>query len=199
VELVFASNNAHKLAEVRNIWADLPLRIYGLSDLGLELEVVEDGRTFKENAFIKARAACRQSARPALADDSGLEVDALEGVPGIRSARFAGEQADAKQNNQLLLERLTGVPYEKRTARFRCVLALVIPGGEEHCWEGVCEGLIGFEEQGETGFGYDPLFIIPAYRQTLAQLGPAIKNRISHRARALEQAHPFLLNWLSGG
>ncbi len=199
MELVFASNNAHKLAEVRKIWADLPLRIYGLSELGLELNIVEDGQSFKENALIKARAAATHSVRPALADDSGLEVDALEGAPGIRSARFAGEQADDKQNNQLLLERLKGVPYEKRSARFRCVLALVTLGGEEYCWEGVCEGVIGFEEQGETGFGYDPLFIIPAYQQTLAQLGPAIKNRISHRARALEQAHPFLLNWLSGG
>ncbi len=198
MELVFASNNSHKLTEVRQICADLPLKIYGMSEIGLNLEIVEDGRTFKENALIKARSVLQHSWRAALADDSGLVVDALEGAPGVRSARFAGEDADDKQNNQLLLEKLAGVPLEKRTARFCCVLALVTPDGEEHCWEGVCEGLIGFKEEGTEGFGYDPLFIIPAYRKTLAQLGPGVKNKISHRYRALEQAVPYLKKWLAG-
>lgn len=198
MELVFASNNAHKLAEIRKILTDAPVKIYSLSDLDLNIEIVEDGNTFKENALLKAHVLAKRCKLPALADDSGLEVDALDGAPGIRSARFAGENATDRQNNQLLLEKLKDVLPEKRTARFRCVLAFVTADGEECCWEGTCEGLIGYKEQGSTGFGYDQLFIIPKYQKTLAQLGPGLKNQISHRAQALKQACPFLLNWLSG-
>lgn len=192
MEIAFASNNKHKLEEVRQILSGLPLTIHSLADLGLEVEISEDGQTFRENALIKAHLAAKASGMISLADDSGLEVDALNGAPGVRSARFAGDKADSSQNNKLLLEKLKNVPFDQRTARFRCVLALVTLAGEEHLWDGTCEGLIGFEEHGQRGFGYDPLFILPAYQKTLAELGPEIKNKLSHRAMALKNALPYL-------
>ncbi|MBC7260391.1 MAG: hypothetical protein H5T63_00130, partial [Chloroflexi bacterium] len=125
-------------------------------------------------------------------DDSGLEVDALGGAPGIRSARYAGHDTDDASRYQLLLQELDGVPWEKRTARFRCVLVLATPDGEVYSTEGVCEGLVAFEPRGDHGFGYDPVFFLPEYGQTMAQLPPEVKNRISHRARAVQKMFPVL-------
>jgi XTP/dITP diphosphohydrolase len=192
-ELVIATGNAHKVEEISDM-LDMPgLVVRSLADVGAELDVVEDGETFRDNALIKARAAVQMTGLPTLADDSGLEVDALGGRPGVRSSRFAHEQATDAENNAHLLELLDAVVWEERTARFRCVMALVVPDEKEQFVEGVCEGIIDLAEKGSYGFGYDPLFFVPAYNKTLGELGPAVKNKISHRAKAVEALHEILM------
>ncbi|MCR4399422.1 MAG: XTP/dITP diphosphatase [Syntrophomonadaceae bacterium] len=190
--LVLATRNRKKRAELEAILAPLGLRVHTLDEFPEVPEVVEDGATFEANARKKARAVAEATGLVALADDSGLEVDALGGLPGVHSARFAGEPADDARNNQLLLERLRDVPPERRGARFRCVIAVAVPGGETFVAEGSCEGRIGCEPAGEGGFGYDPLFIVDGYGQTFAQLPPEVKHRISHRGRALAAAADIL-------
>lgn len=191
-ELVIATFNRHKLEEIRGILPPLRLRLRALSDFPGAVPAEEDGLTLEENASKKALAAARQTGLWALADDTGLEVDALGGAPGVRSARFAGEDAGAAANNALLLEKLSGVPPEKRTARFACVVALASPAGELRLARGTLEGRIALAPSGGGGFGYDPLFEVGAGPVTLAGLTAGQKNALSHRARALAGLAPLL-------
>jgi XTP/dITP diphosphohydrolase len=177
----------------------LPIRLRTAPELlGHEFEVIEDGETFADNAKLKAVALCEATKIVALADDSGLEVDALDGQPGVYSARFAGPKAEDADNNRLLLERLRGVPAELRTARFRCVLALAEPSGRVRLTDGTCEGLIVEAPRGEHGFGYDPLFEPRMHPgRTMAEIGPEAKNQISHRAQAYVAIKPWLVELAS--
>jgi len=184
---VIATGNRHKLEEISEMLKDFRIQVKSMADMGLDgLEIEETGTTFEENAVIKAETVCQKTGLMALADDSGLEVDALKGAPGIYSARYAGEQGDDEANNKKLLEALKDVPLENRQARFVCALAAVFPEGMKIVVRGTVEGYIDFEEKGDHGFGYDPLFLIPTYQQTFGQLGPVIKNSMSHRSRAIE-------------
>jgi XTP/dITP diphosphohydrolase len=183
---VLASGNRGKLAEMNRLLADTSIRVLPQSEFGV-VEVDETGLCFVENAILKAREASRVSGLPAIADDSGLEVDALDGAPGVRSSRFAGEEADDAANNQLLLERLAGIPDEQRRARFRCVIVCLrhpLDPAPLIC-EGVWEGRIAGHPSGEGGFGYDPLFLPDGCEGSAATLDPAQKNRLSHRGQAL--------------
>jgi XTP/dITP diphosphohydrolase len=198
VRLLIATENPGKKREYEQLLACLPLELCTPQDLGLALTLQEDGESYVQNARIKALHYMQASQLPTLADDSGLEVDALEGAPGLRSARYAGGNANDVDRYRLLLQQLAGIPWEKRTARFRCVLILALPGGEVYTSEGSCEGIIAFEPRGNHGFGYDPVFYLPEQRQTMAQLRPAIKNRISHRARAVQQMLPILSRLANG-
>jgi XTP/dITP diphosphohydrolase len=172
----------------------LGFRILALSDFPDVPEVVEDGKSFSENALRKARFYSKYFGKLVLADDSGLEVDILNGMPGIYSARYAGEKASHQKNNQQLLSEMEGVPVSKRGARFQCVIAVVSPDGIEAVTQGSCRGRIGFKEVGKKGFGYDPLFILPQYGKTMAQLTVEEKNRISHRGKALRKLRKMLRN-----
>ncbi len=184
---VIATGNRHKLEEISEMLKDFSIQVKSMDDIGLEgLEIEETGTTFEENAVIKAETVCGKTGLMALADDSGLEVDALGGAPGIYSARYAGEQGNDEANNKKLLEALKDISLENRKARFVCALAVVFPDGLKIVVRGTVEGYIDFEEKGSHGFGYDPLFLIPAYQQTFGQLGPVIKNSMSHRGRAIE-------------
>ncbi|MFN3652044.1 MAG: XTP/dITP diphosphatase [Armatimonadota bacterium] len=187
--LVVATKNPGKIRELRALLADLPVEL--LSTEGMD-EVEETGSTFAENAELKARAAASWSGEWALADDSGLEVDALDGAPGVHSNRFAGENTTEAQRNERLLQLLQGVPAEQRTARYRAVVAIAAPDGRIWLTEGACEGVIVNVPRGEGGFGYDPHFYLPEFGCTMAELPPETKNRISHRGRALEAARPLL-------
>jgi len=192
IKLLVATNNRGKVREYAELLDDLPVRLTFPAQEGLSLEVDETGETFAENAILKARAFAEASGLLTLADDSGLEVDALDGAPGVRSARYAGPGASDEDRYRLLFRRLAGVPAEGRTARFRCVVALATPEGEVQTAEGRCEGVIGFEPRGTHGFGYDPVFYMPDRGRTMAELLPEVKNRISHRARAARAAMPIL-------
>jgi len=191
-KLLIATNNPGKVGEYRELLAGLLVHLTFPAEEGLELEVEETGGSFEANAVLKARAFAETSSLLALADDSGLEVDALGGEPGIHSARYAGPGASDQARYQLLLHNLEGVPWERRAARFRCVIAIATPGGEVHTAEGICEGIIAFEPLGEHGFGYDPVFYMPEHGCTMAELPPEVKNRVSHRARAAERIRPLL-------
>ena len=182
-ELVIASKNKGKIREIREIYADLPLAVIEARDLP---EVVEDGASFSENARRKAVAIARYTGKWALADDSGLEVDALEGAPGIHSARWSGGGDEA--NNDKLLAELRDVPAPARTARYRAVVVVATPDGRIVAEaDGACEGVIGFERRGAGGFGYDPLFVLPQDGRTMAELEPSAKNALSHRGQALRR------------
>jgi len=190
--LLIATNNPGKHREYEQLLACVNLELCTPRGLGLSVAVREDGDSYAENALIKARSYAQASGMLTLADDSGLEVDALGGEPGLHSARYAGSGASDIDRYRLLLRKLTGVPWERRTACFRCVIALVAPDGKTYNAEGICEGIIAFEPQGEHGFGYDPIFYLPAYGQTMAQLLTEVKNRISHRGRAVQGMIPTL-------
>jgi XTP/dITP diphosphohydrolase len=192
MRLLIATHNQGKKAEYAAILDDLPLELVTLTDLGIDVEIEETGTTFEENALLKARGYAAIADLVTLADDSGLEVDALDGAPGIHSARYAGPEAGDEDLYTLLLHNLRGVPASERAARFRCVIALVWPDGREETVEGVCEGRILREPRGSRGFGYDPVFYVPAYDKTMAQLPMVVKNRISHRGRAAEKAKQIL-------
>ena len=188
--LILATRNKGKVEELRKVMADFPqLEVIGLNEVDLSHapNIVEDGDAFYANALKKALAVADYSGKLTLADDSGLEVDALDGKPGVYSARFAGDDSDDAKNNQKLLELLQGVPLEKRTARFRCVLVLADYEGEIAHAEGVCEGIILDEPRGDGGFGYDPLFYIPEKQATMAELSTAEKNSLSHRGKAMQE------------
>jgi XTP/dITP diphosphohydrolase len=174
----------------------LGFRILALSDLPSVHEIQEDGKSFSENALKKARFYSRHFGKLTLADDSGLEVDILKGLPGIYSARYAGEKSSHQENNQKLLREMERIPLSKRGARFKCVIAIVSPDGRETVTEGSCKGKIGFREVGKKGFGYDPLFILPQYGKTMAQLSTEKKNRISHRGKALRKLRKILDKFL---
>lgn len=190
--LVLASTNSHKAEEIKEMLALEGVQLVSLDQVGDFPPVIEDGTTFLENAIKKAMAIANDVSHWVLADDSGLEVDFLQGAPGVHSARFAGEPRSDERNNQRLLKELLGVKLPLRTARFCCALALVSPAKEIHTFLGVCEGLIVEEPRGSFGFGYDPLFFLPAYGKTLAELGPTVKNTLSHRALAVLSLKDFL-------
>jgi XTP/dITP diphosphohydrolase len=197
VILCIATNNAGKQVEFRELLAEWPGEIVYPADLGLALDVEERGDSFAEIAALKAVAYAEASGLPCLADDSGLEVDALQGAPGIYTARYAGPGASDADRYRKLLAELGDLPLERRTARFRCAVALAYPDGattgrEVDVAEGTCEGVIAFAPRGEHGFGYDPVFYLPEHGRTMAELPAAVKNRISHRARAVQAARGML-------
>jgi len=194
--LVLATFNRHKAAEILAILPELPVKVKTLADFPGAVPAVEDGATLEENALKKALAAARFTGLPALADDTGLEVDALGGAPGVRSARYSGETASYGQNNALLLASLADVPQEKRSARFACVVALALPSGVAVSARGTLEGAIALAPRGGNGFGYDPLFLVGEGPLTLAELSEEAKNALSHRARALAAILPRLLTML---
>lgn len=186
-EIVIASRNPHKISEIKALLADLPIRVVAATELpGMPEEIVEDGASFLDNAMIKARAIALASKSFALADDSGLEVPAIGGEPGVNSRWYAGKGATDAENNAKLLDRMAALPDKDRRARFRCVVALASPQGEVlvHT-EGSCDGRIIREPKGTGGFGYDPLFLVPGQGKTFGELGETTKNRISHRAEAI--------------
>ena len=184
--IVFATGNAHKMIEIRQILEDLGMPVISMKEVGVDPEIIEDGTTFEENALIKAREVAKLLPNDiVLADDSGLEVDALNKEPGIYSARYAGENTSYEIKNQLILDRVKDVPEEKRTARFACAVAAVFPDGTEKVVRENMEGRIAYESAGVNGFGYDPMFYLPEYGCTSAELSPEDKNAISHRGKAL--------------
>jgi XTP/dITP diphosphohydrolase len=193
--LLLATTNRHKLDEYRAIFTDLQFKLYSLRDIQLDLDVEETGTTFRENAELKALAYVHASDMLSLADDSGLEIDALGGAPGVYSARFAGLNATYEERFRILFEQLRDVPMPQRTARFRCVISLAEPSGYLRSVEGVIEGLITEEPRGNNGFGYDPIFLVPELGKTTAELAAEEKNRISHRGRAARQARSLLEHW----
>jgi XTP/dITP diphosphohydrolase len=190
VRLLLATRNRNKVTEMEHALAGTGWQVVML--IADAPEVKEDGVTFQENAIKKARSAVRGSGLWTLAEDSGLEVDALGGEPGVKSARYAGQGAGDPDRIRKVLDRLASLPAERRTARFRCVMCLVDPAGNEDCFEGRCEGRIAGEARGTAGFGYDPIFVPEGYDQTFAELGLGVKNRISHRARAMQQVIEYL-------
>jgi XTP/dITP diphosphohydrolase len=192
VNLLLATRNRNKVTEMQHALAGTGWQVMMLSDFGDAPEVEEDGATFEENARKKARSAARFSKLWTLAEDSGLEVDALGGEPGVKSARYAGEGANDADRVHKVLEHTINVPEERRTARFRCVMCLIDAAGKEICFEGRCEGHIAHSARGTAGFGYDPIFIPDGYSHTFAELGLNAKGKISHRARAMEQVIDYL-------
>lgn len=186
--IIFATGNAGKMVEIREILKDLGMEILSMKEAGVNPEIIEDGSTFEENALIKARAV--HALLPddiVMADDSGLEIDYLNKEPGIYSARYMGEDTSYDIKNSELLRRMEGVPDEKRTARFVCAIGTVFPDGEEKVVLGTIEGRIAYEMKGENGFGYDPIFYLPEYGCTTAELAPEKKNEISHRGKGLQK------------
>lgn len=196
-KLLIATRNPGKVAEFADIMNDLKVDWLSLADLGITQEVAETGSTFTENAILKARAYAAAAGVLTLADDSGLEVDALGGAPGVQTARFGGPGLSHEARFRLLLARMADVPEEQRTARFRCVIALATGAGEVLATaEGVCEGHIAKEPAGSYGFGYDPIFVVAEKGVTMAQLPPEIKHPLSHRGRAIQALAPQLKQWL---
>ncbi|MGA7677481.1 MAG: XTP/dITP diphosphatase [Dehalococcoidia bacterium] len=187
-KLLLATTNRGKLREYYQLLKGLAFELVSPADEGIDIAVDEKKKTFEENARLKAVTYSRLSGLVTLADDSGLEVDALGGGPGIISARFAGEQASDKDRIEHLLARLKHVPWEKRTARFRCVIAIATPEGETELCDGECQGLVVFEPKGENGFGYDPVFYLPEFGKTIAELPLETKNQVSHRGKAARKA-----------
>ncbi len=198
MDIVLASRNRRKAAELVGLLAGLPVTVRTLEEFPGVAAAVEDGLTFADNAVKKAVHAARATGLPALADDSGLEVDALGGEPGVRSARYAGEGAVDEANNAKLLAALAGVPAADRTARFRCVIALASPEGAAETVEGACEGLVADAPRGRAGFGYDPLFYYPPLGRTFAELTPGEKQRVSHRGKAMTAAAGMIGRWVEG-
>lgn len=195
IKLLVATTNPGKFAEVKDFLRQLPLEVLSLSDLATWPKIIEDGATFEENALKKARALAEYSGYLTLADDSGLEVDALNGAPGIYSARYCGEEGNDKKNNEKLMHELREIPEEKRTGRFVCALALCAPkshGMKEWTVRDSCEGRISFELKGENGFGYDPLFFYPSLGKTFGEIDRAIKATVSHRGKALKKLAEML-------
>ena len=197
--VLIATTNQNKLREYAAIFVGLPFELRTLRDLGIDDDVEETGATIAENARLKAEYYVARSGVPVLADDSGLEVAALGGEPGVRSHRYAGPNASDADRNALLLEKLDGVPFHSRLARFVCVIALALPGGAVAEVEGVLPGVIEFAPRGEHGFGYDPLFYVLDEDATLAELPAERKNQISHRARAARLAREQLERWVAEG
>lgn len=199
-QFLVATHNPGKVEEFAAMLADRKLTWLGLADVGVTLDVTETGRTFYENAVLKARGYAAESGLITLADDSGLEVDALNGRPGIHTGRYGGEGLTHAQRYQKLLSELLGVPWAERTARFRCVIVVARPDGALlGSTEGICEGVIAEGPAGDGGFGYDPVFYLPDRQQTLAQLDPGHKNQISHRGQALRKIEPLLRQLAAGG
>ncbi|MCL1630555.1 XTP/dITP diphosphatase [Sporolactobacillus sp. CPB3-1] len=196
MKVLIASNNEGKIKEFKALFARFGATVCSLKDLDLDVDVPETGTTFRENAALKAETLSHMTGMLTLADDSGLCVDALNGAPGIYSARYAGPDKNSEHNIDLLLSRLKNIPETERTAHFICVLAISQPNGPTHFAEGRCEGMITMERRGTDGFGYDPVFLLPDRNRTFAQMGHAEKNKISHRALALEQLRKNWTSWV---
>ncbi len=185
--IILATNNKSKVKEISEMMSGSDITFESLADAGINVEVEETGTTFEENALLKAREICKLSGKPTISDDSGLEIDALDGAPGIYSSRFMGENTSYDIKNNALIEKLENVADPDRTARFRCCMALVLPDGREFVTEGAMEGIIAREPKGINGFGYDPILFIPEYNRTSAELSSEEKNNISHRGEALRK------------
>ena len=196
MEVVLGTRNYGKIAEFRALLKGLSIRMFSFFDFPDLPKVKEDGKTFKENAEKKAKAIAKATNKIAIAEDSGLVVDFLGGEPGVRSARFSGDNASDKENTRRVLKLLYGVPWEQRTARFVCVICAADPNGQTVCSEGVCKGGVGFEMRGTHGFGYDPIFIPNGYKITMAEMDQTQKNKISHRANAMKKFRDSLKHFL---
>ena len=195
-ELVIATRNKKKLEEIREIFNDLEIKITSLKDYPRAPRVIENGKSFNENAAKKALAIAKYTKKLTLGEDSGLEVDVLDGKPGIYSSRFAGSDKSDFRNNSKLLRLLKNIPLSERKARYRCSVALADRNGILGVVQGDCRGIIGFAPKGSFGFGYDPLFVVAKFKKTFAQLGPEIKHKMSHRYRALSKARKIILTYL---
>lgn len=195
--IIFATKNEDKLREIRMILSDLGVPLVSMKEAGVSAEIEENGKSFEENAVIKAKAVMELTGETVLADDSGLQIDYLDGAPGIYSARFMGEDTSYDVKNTALLEKLEGVPDEKRTARFVCAIACALPDGRILTCRETMEGRIGYEIKGENGFGYDPIFFLPEYGCTSAEIPPEKKNELSHRGKALRSMREKLKEVLS--
>lgn len=185
MKIIFATGNKDKIKEIRAIFGDRVEEVLTMKEAGIDIDIEENGTTFLENALIKARSVAAHCDAIVMADDSGLVIDALNGEPGVYSARYLGRDTSYHEKNQNLIERLAGKEGEERSARFVCAIAAVMPDGREFTSEKTMEGQIGYEEKGENGFGYDPIFFLPEYGKYSAELAPEEKNRISHRGKAL--------------
>lgn len=192
-KLLLATNNQAKVREYARLLKGIPYRIVSLEDVGISEQVEETGASFEENAVLKAERYAELSGLITMADDSGLEVEALGGEPGVRSARYAGEGASDEQRIAFLLDKMAGIPWDKRNARFRCVIAIARPNGVVQTCQGDCRGVLTFAPLGENGFGYDPIFYLPELHRTMAELTMKEKNAISHRGKAAEEARKILL------
>jgi len=192
-KLLLATNNRGKVREYQSLLGNIPFRLVTPADEGITTVVAETGKTFQENAGLKAETLAAESRLFTIADDSGLEVDALGGVPGVLSARYAGENATDADRIDYLLSKMKDVPEGERSARFKCVIALAEPGGKTEYFSGECRGFITLQPAGKEGFGYDPVFFVPELGKTMAEISPEEKNRISHRAKAVEKARRYLI------
>lgn len=190
--LIFATGNQDKMREIREILGDKDYEILSMKEAGIDLDIVEDGSTFEENAMIKAKAVMEATGALTLADDSGLEIDAFGGGPGIYSARYLGTDTSYIEKNKVILEKLKDIPEEKRTARFVCAIAAAFPNGQTLTTRGTMEGIIGYEAKGENGFGYDPIFYLPQLEKYSAELSREEKNSLSHRGEALRKMKEIL-------
>lgn len=191
-KIIFATTNQNKVREVKMMMQDFDVELCTMKDAGIAVDIVEDGTTFEENAVIKAKTIMEMTGEIALADDSGLEVDYLDGAPGIYSARFLGEDTSYDIKNQYIIDKLKEVKGKDRSARFVCAMAAAFPDGEVLTCRGTIEGLIAYEQKGKNGFGYDPIVYVPEYEMTTGEMAPELKNSISHRGKALEQMKEIL-------
>lgn len=194
-KIIFATGNKDKVKEIQMILADLGVEVITMKDAGISIDIEENGATYEENAMIKARAVAAYTDAIVMADDSGLEIDYLNKEPGVYSARYMGEDTSYRIKNANLISRLDGVPDEKRTARFVCAIGAVLPDGTELTTRGTIEGIIGYEEKGANGFGYDPIFYVPEFGKTTAELSEEEKNQVSHRGNALRLMKEELKNY----
>ncbi len=192
IDIVLATRNQNKIREIKNVFKDLKIKFLSLKEFPDSPYVEEDGMTLEENAIKKASQIAKFTGKIALSDDSGLEVEALSGKPGVYSSRFAGEDATYEDNNKKLLALMEGIPHKKRKAQFKCVIAIAKPTGETQTVEGAIKGIIANECRGKNGFGYDPVFLIPEHGKTFAEITLEEKNKISHRAKALQKAKKML-------
>ena len=194
-QIIFATGNQNKMREIREIYGDLDYEILSMKEAGIDVDIVEDGETFEDNALIKASAIAKECDAIVFADDSGLEIDYLNKEPGVYSARYMGEDTSYDIKNANLIGRLEGVPKEQRTARFVCAIAAVFPDGSHKIVRGTIEGYIGYEPAGANGFGYDPIFYVDEYGCSTAELPPEENNKISHRGKALRMMKEELLKY----
>ncbi|NLL00673.1 MAG: XTP/dITP diphosphatase [Clostridiales bacterium] len=194
--IIFATSNEGKMKEIREILMGMDIELLSLKDAGIDIDIIEDGSSFEENAIIKAEAICKLTGEIVLADDSGLEIDYLDKAPGIYSARFLGENTPYLEKNTYIIEQLKNIPNDKRTARFVCTIACSFPGQDTITRTGIIEGYIADKISGSNGFGYDPIFYVPEYKCTTADMPAELKNKISHRAKALEAIKEVLTEHL---
>lgn len=192
-KIIFATTNQGKVREVKMMMEGFDVELYTMKEAGINVDIVEDGTTFEENAIIKAKTIMEMTGEIALADDSGLEVDYLDGAPGIYSARFLGEDTPYEEKNAYIIDRLKEAKGKERSARFVCAMAAAFPNGDVLTCKGTIEGLIAYEQKGKNGFGYDPIVYVPEFEMTTGEMSPELKNSISHRGKALEQMKEILL------